>query len=288
MKYAAILCILSGSQDDARALLAASEFAKRENARVKVIPSFPLANALVWADAFGGATFAAGTVQDIVELNLKARTDIQALIERTAQALHLPFNPGVAYGPGIDYLDEATPPWMVLFREAPLADVVVIGDATTRAEGFWSGLAADALLTIRTPVLIVRAHETVGDGVAAIAWDGSIASGHAVRAALPLLRRASGVVILQDPEGLSASEREAADSRRVIAYLEMQGVKGSVVEFIGGRREGEAILAAAKKAGANLLVAGAYGHARIREAVMGGATRTLVGARDGPHLLIAH
>jgi nucleotide-binding universal stress UspA family protein len=37
-----------------------------------------------------------------------------------------------------------------------------------------------------------------------------------------------------------------------------------------------------------LLVAGAWGHSRLREAVFGGATRTFLACKDGPSLLLAH
>ena len=49
---------------------------------------------------------------------------------------------------------------------------------------------------------------------------------------------------------------------------------------------GEAILDSSK--GADLIVAGAYGHSRLREFVFGGVTRSLFQAVDGPSLLAAH
>ena len=49
---------------------------------------------------------------------------------------------------------------------------------------------------------------------------------------------------------------------------------------------GEAILDASK--GADLIVAGAYGHSRLREFVFGGVTKSLLRAIDGPSLLLAH
>jgi len=49
---------------------------------------------------------------------------------------------------------------------------------------------------------------------------------------------------------------------------------------------GERLLQGAQ--GVDLLVAGAYGHSRLREFVFGGVTRTLLAATDGPAMLLAH
>jgi nucleotide-binding universal stress UspA family protein len=52
--------------------------------------------------------------------------------------------------------------------------------------------------------------------------------------------------------------------------------------------EGTALVQAASRLKAGLIVAGAWGHTRLREAVFGGATRTLLDAVNGPSLLLAH
>lgn len=57
---------------------------------------------------------------------------------------------------------------------------------------------------------------------------------------------------------------------------------------VRGAKVGPALLDAAQAFGAALLVAGAYRHSRLAEALFGGATRAFLEARDGPHLLIAH
>ena len=47
----------------------------------------------------------------------------------------------------------------------------------------------------------------------------------------------------------------------------------------GRRSAGDVILAEAAEEGADLLVMGGYGHSKLREALLGGATRTLLGRR---------
>lgn len=282
MSYALILCILSGASDDEPALLAAAELAKREGAKLRVVPSLPLSDAVVWADTFGATFIAANTLEEVASGQARLRTDMAGLIDNLCRRLDL------ENGKDIVFVDDRSPPWMVLAREAPLADLVVAGHATTQLAGFWGGLPGETLMEIRKPLLIVRAPQTIEGGCVAIAWDGSLPAGHAVQGAIPILKAASRVVILQDPEGLSAEEKKAADPRRLIDYLAHRGVTNVEVAKASGRREGKALAAAAEEHNAAVLVAGAFGHSRLGESLAGGATRAFVGAKDGPHLLLAH
>ena len=111
---------------------------------------------------------------------------------------------------------------------------------------------------------------------AAVAWDGSLQAGRAVRAALPLLKEASQVVILQDPVELDVSPGAQADPSRLERYLGAHGIAVGASIEARGRQVGEALLKAAAEVGAALLVAGAYGHSRLREWAFGGVTRDLL------------
>jgi nucleotide-binding universal stress UspA family protein len=74
---------------------------------------------------------------------------------------------------------------------------------------------------------------------------------------------------------------------RFYDWLSVRGKRSDTVDidqFEGS--VGERLLQGAE--GIDLLVAGAYGHSRLREFVFGGVTRTLLSATDGPALLLAH
>ncbi len=286
MKYASILCLLSGAADDAASLLAAAELARRETAQLKIIPSLPLSDAVVWGDAFGVSYIAASTLEEIADGHIRLRQDMSRLVQQTAESLGLAY--GETSGPGVSMIHDRRPAWQILDREAPLADLIVIGEVAAHNDGFWGGLPGQALMNIRAPMLIVRAPETLEGGLAAIAWDGSHSAGRAVRAALPLLRAASSIVILQDAQTLSPEEAEAGDPARLSAYLALHGLTIARVIQGSGRKEGAALAAAAEAAGASVLIAGAYGHSRLGEALRGGATRDFTSAAAGPHLLLAH
>jgi nucleotide-binding universal stress UspA family protein len=68
-------------------------------------------------------------------------------------------------------------------------------------------------------------------------------------------------------------------------YLEFHGVQAKVTSVAAKGDAGKALLAAAAKAGADLLVMGAYGHSRVRELVLGGVTKHVLQATTIPTLL---
>jgi nucleotide-binding universal stress UspA family protein len=72
----------------------------------------------------------------------------------------------------------------------------------------------------------------------------------------------------------------------VTAALSVHGL--SQHRMLSRRNEvGERLLAVAAAAGADLIVMGAYGHSRFREAILGGVTRTVLESSSVP-LLMAH
>lgn len=121
---------------------------------------------------------------------------------------------------------------------------------------------------------------------ALVAWDASREASRAVHDALPILETTEEVVVLVvDPEELAASVgREPGPG--VAAYLAERGVTARVKAVERQRRRtGEVLLAEVVEEGADLLVMGGYGRSRLREALFGGATRTLLAEAALPVLL---
>jgi nucleotide-binding universal stress UspA family protein len=178
--------------------------------------------------------------------------------------------------------------WADLMRELPLADIVVVGQSSAAKGGSFAGPLGEALMEAKAPVFVARGGDPAGGKPAAVAWDGSLQAARAVRAAIPLLKEASKVTILQDPDELDLSPGAQADPKRLEGYLRARGVATDATIEVRGRHVGRALLDAAVDAGAALLVAGAYGHSRLGEALFGGASRTMLGAKNGPHLFVSH
>ena len=120
---------------------------------------------------------------------------------------------------------------------------------------------------------------------AAIAWDGGRAAARAVRDALPVLSMVKHVTLLCATDDKPV---EPASVGALQDYLRHHDVTAEIHLFSRSDRAiGEALQQAAIDRGAGLLVMGAYGHSRIREFVLGGATRTVLANRRLP-ILMSH
>jgi nucleotide-binding universal stress UspA family protein len=160
-------------------------------------------------------------------------------------------------------------------RQARYPDLIVVGQGREAADDP-RGLPEDLVLTAGRPVLVVpryNAFPTIGERVV-VAWNGSREAARAVNDALPLLEHAQTVTVLSiDPE--DADRR--TPSADITLHLVRHGVQAVAAQTRGANRAvGEVLLSYATDLGADLLVAGAYGHTRLREMVLGGMTRHLL------------
>ncbi len=161
--------------------------------------------------------------------------------------------------------------WMGLRAASRLADVVVWEPAVTRGHGFLAGAFQHILLDERRPAFVADDPPSIG-GTVAIAWDGGREASRALRRAIPLLRLTRRIVLLTAGSVTARSSGGA----RALAYLADQGVPAAPEVLHKRGDPGPAILAAAREAGADLLVAGAFGHPRLQRFIFGGTTRLLL------------
>jgi nucleotide-binding universal stress UspA family protein len=175
-----------------------------------------------------------------------------------------------------------SPVWAALAMEGRLSDVIVFDDAPARGKGPLAEAFQQIVADEQRPTLVARPGLKVG-GVAAVAWDGGKEASRAMRTALPLLQKASEVVILSAP----GSSNRKFEPGALQAFLEARGVKSRVDSIKEGGDAGPLLLKAAQNAGAEVLVAGAFGHPRLQEFIFGGTTRTFLQAQ-GPSLFLSH
>lgn len=114
------------------------------------------------------------------------------------------------------------------------------------------------------------------DGEVVVAWDGSAGAMRAVAAALPLLRQARHATVLGIGTQLPATCLEHEACTALAAWLERHGVTADTCRRTRSDDPGMTILAAAVDADADLIVMGAYGHSRVREALTEGVTTTVL------------
>jgi nucleotide-binding universal stress UspA family protein len=124
------------------------------------------------------------------------------------------------------------------------------------------------------PVALLPSSAATHIETVAIAWDGGRSAARAVRDALPILQLAKQVVVLTVGDDKHVPTVSVAG---LSAFLSGHSIK---CEHRDTTREGysigEALQSHALANDSGLLVMGAYGHSRIREFVLGGATRTVL------------
>jgi nucleotide-binding universal stress UspA family protein len=168
---------------------------------------------------------------------------------------------------------------------ARYADLVVAGQPEPD-DALAKVFAGELVLSVGRPVLFVPyvgRYPAVGKRIL-VAWDASREAARAVNDALPFLTRAESVELVAfDPGSADHGEVPAAD---VALYLARHGVKATAArQSAPGLGIGSQILSRAADTGADLVVMGGYGHSRLRELILGGATRSLLEAMTVPVLM---
>jgi nucleotide-binding universal stress UspA family protein len=204
--------------------------------------------------------------QEVIAAQKKAATE---LIAKTEEGLRkhtssLDFE-------NIEWLSSFDEPLDAMCAHAKYADLVVIGQSDPSDD---SGTQLDfpqrLILSAGRPVLIfpkIGSFSTVGKNII-VAWNASREATRAVTDAIPLLKRA------ENP------------GTEIANYLAQHEVNVDVLRNPGGRIDiGNELLSRAADISADLIVMGGYGHSRLREWVLGGATRTILESMTIPVLM---
>lgn len=173
-------------------------------------------------------------------------------------------------------------------RQARYADVTIVPRGDSRSN--WQELYEAALFESGRPVILWPRGaklEALGDRVA-IGWDAGAEASRAVGDALALMSGASDVrVVVVDPR-VDADGHGDQPGADLATMLSRHGLPVTVDAIPSESRSvAEALLRHAEGVGADLVVAGAYGHSRFSEIILGGATRDLMRETKVP-LLMAH
>jgi nucleotide-binding universal stress UspA family protein len=169
------------------------------------------------------------------------------------------------------------------------ADLVVTTGGKA-ASPYQYAAPADLVLQTSRPVLVAPPGADHLDARRImIAWKDTRESRRALADALPFLKEAQDVLIVEICEGEAQSLKDA-DFRvhDVAAGLARHGV-GATAEALplGGDPADQRLMERADLMGADLIVAGAYGHSRMGEWIFGGVTRRLL-EQDSRFVLLSH
>ncbi len=199
----------------------------------------------------------------LIEKQMKqAELELHAALDGKAKGVE--WRSAVTFGPLADFIAE----------QARAADLVITGPdikASVFDHSRQTGIA-DLVMQEGRPVLIVpkdRADLPLDRVI--VAWKGTRECRRAVMDALPMLKMARNVTVVEiaPDEEMSRSKRHVAD---VADWLGRHGVKAEPEAVVSSGIDSDCLSDLGHQRAADLIVAGFYGQSRLREWVLGGVT----------------
>ena len=170
-------------------------------------------------------------------------------------------------------------PARYIVQEGRAAEIVVVGEASrsTIGDSFAQINPGDLVMQASRPLLVVPdACSWLDLRSVVIAWKDTAEARRAAADALPMLRKSTDVTVVEIVEG--PANRPAALSRvkDVVSWLSRHGVSAAERVSDACGETGLQLETIASEVGAGVVVAGAYGHSRLREWILGGVTQRLI------------
>lgn len=264
MSIKTIMVLLTPGAPNAGLLAVATHVAARLDARVIGIAA---AQPTPWvqSDGYLPGTFVEEDLKEIDSELAAARTEFEAALPHPTQT---EWRSATIYQSVEDYVA----------HEACAADLLITRALSTDNIELGRGASPGSLvMQSGRPVLVVPQTSASCDlGHVVLAWKNTRESRRAATDALPLMTVAHKVSVLQ-----VAHEDEQPTTMtqmgQVVAWLDTHGVAAEAVfQPRGSGDDASQLNAEIMRLGADLVVAGAYGHSRMRELVLGGVTRDVM------------
>jgi nucleotide-binding universal stress UspA family protein len=266
MTYATVMVSLALDQPNEARLQVAGELAERFEAGIVGVAAAQCAPPLYFADG--------AAAQRLIDQE-------QASVKRCLADLEAEFRVAMKTRSGrAEWRSAMDFPTRFMLAQARYADIVVSGGRSPAlSDAFSLASPRDLVMQAGRPLLVVPDRIKWLDlRSVLVAWKDTPEARRAVADALPILRKAKDVAIVEIPE--ADDERSAAMARvgDVAAWLARHGVSATarVPEVAGSESAAVELERIAGDVGAALIVAGAYGHSRFRELILGGVTEYLV------------
>jgi nucleotide-binding universal stress UspA family protein len=171
-------------------------------------------------------------------------------------------------------------------RLARRFDLAVVGQVEPEKSNVTEPLVEAALFDTGRPVVVVPYIQRAGLSLnqVLVCWDGSRAAARAIGDAAPFIERAKKVdLVIVASERSKSDELPGADMGQ---HLARYGHSVEIKRLVAPDTDvANTILSYAADSSADFLVMGGYGHSRLREFILGGATRGILGAMTLPTLM---
>lgn len=259
------------SRAETPALAAAIDFARRQDARLIGLGICPP----VWTGV-GLDALPASAIEAIERANEQDLAEAKGRFDRAAER-H-------GYAGRCEWRSSRGDMVTVTAVHGRYADVIVVDQSDPHWEPPSFGFAPELALTGGRPVLIIpRAGVTAVPGEhVVVAWNASREAARAVADAMPLLRRARRVDVL----AVASPRVDQVPGIDIARHLASHDVQANVVVRESPDPDVPAeILNFIAEHGADLLVMGCYGHARLQEVIFGGVTRSILRTMTVPVLM---
>ena len=260
-----LLIILDGSANDRDSLAGAARICRHADAALTVAVARLVPRTI---GLFGGLIDSASSQGSAEDITLAARAAFDEICG------HQPNAEFVAY--------QAEAPEII--QAIGHAFDLTIVERISRTDGPEVTALSAALFETGRPALVAPPGrlERFGHRIAAT-WNGTQQATRAIGSAMALLTRAEEVVLLL------GSDMDPGPPLPMADYLRVHGARVSVKPYnshqLTARGRGRALLAAAREAGADLLVTGAYGDGDGGFGSLGRATQKVVSGAEFPVLL---
>ena len=271
MAYRDIVVCLAQDKRSSSRLDAAIGLAERHEAKVTgVYVHPPLA-----IPGYASANFPPELLERLeTELHERVEEAEQEFRERTAKA-----------AVSSEWRPVGGDPAKAVTTSAHYADIAIVGQTDPDDSRRLDGFADSVVLGAGGPVLVwpYAGSFDLDPATVVLAWNGTREAKRALSDALPLLQRAKNVVVL----GIDTDDGTHTPGTDICAHLARHGVKAEARHGLTSAEvdAGNALLNAISDVGARLLVMGAYGHHRVRELLLGGMTRDVLGHMTVPVLM---
>lgn len=279
MAYKNLLAILTEESGVRHLLEAATDFARRADSHLDVL-SLGIDRSQIGYSYIGGAAVLSQVSMERAEQDAAALAEA-ARIVMDRQDVRWSNETVVAQLGGMSDL--------VALR-ARFSDLVLLPRPYAPDGSADGGQVAEAaMFDGQAPVLILPPGRGVPQegGRVVVAWNQSREAMVAVRAALPFLKAAALVnVAVIDPPQFGPERSDPGGM--LCQMLVRHGVRAEISVLARTRpRVSEVLQRHLRDQDAGMLVMGAYGHSRFREAILGGATRDMLEEAEVP-VLLAH
>jgi nucleotide-binding universal stress UspA family protein len=171
-------------------------------------------------------------------------------------------------------------------RIARRFDLAVVGQVGPNQSSVEEPLVEAALFETGRPVIVVPFIQKAGLSLnqVLVCWDGSRTAARAIGDAMPFIERASKVdLVIVTSERSKSEELPGADMGQ---HLARHGKTVDLKRLVATDSDvANTVLSYAADTSADFLIMGGYGHSRLREFILGGATRGILNAMTLPTLM---